>query len=135
MYCRTCGNKINDNAEICVKCGCKPLIGEDFCQSCGTKTTSQQQKCSKCGVKLKSIMSTTQKKKVVEKKGLKILGTSLIVIAVLLFIGAVINIGIGVTGDNGYESIDRGVHAANCIKLGIIPLILGIICKKVAKKK
>ena len=42
MYCRTCGNKINDNAEICVKCGCKPLIGKSYCQNCGADTTEQQ---------------------------------------------------------------------------------------------
>ena len=26
MYCRTCGSKLNDNAELCVKCGVRPLM-------------------------------------------------------------------------------------------------------------
>lgn len=26
MYCRTCGSKINDNAEICVKCGVRKML-------------------------------------------------------------------------------------------------------------
>lgn len=30
MYCRTCGNKMNDNAEICVKCGMKRNVGTDY---------------------------------------------------------------------------------------------------------
>lgn len=33
MYCKTCGNEINDNAVICVHCGCavndKKTNGED----------------------------------------------------------------------------------------------------------
>lgn len=135
MYCRTCGNKINDNAEICVKCGCKPLIGKDFCQNCGAKTLPQQQVCSKCNIKLKSTMTTTQIKKTVEKKGLKMVSTIFTVIAILLFLGAVVNMGVGMTGNNSYEAMERGIYAARCIKLGIIPLILGIICRKFAKRK
>lgn len=53
MYCRTCGNKMNDNAEICVKCGCRPLIGREFCQVCGAPTTERQELCIKCGSMLK----------------------------------------------------------------------------------
>lgn len=135
MYCRTCGNKINDNAEICMKCGCKPLIGKTFCQHCGVKTTSQQQVCTKCGVKLKSIMTTAQKRKTVEKKGLKTLGTILIVIGVLLFAGALINFGVGMTERNSYLAMERGMYAARCVKLGLVPFIIGIVCKKIAKKR
>jgi hypothetical protein len=31
MYCRTCGNEVNENAEICVHCGCRvaPAMSED----------------------------------------------------------------------------------------------------------
>ena len=57
MYCRTCGNKINDNAEICVKCGCKPLIGKSYCQNCGADTTEQQEMCTNCGSRLKTIVN------------------------------------------------------------------------------
>lgn len=38
MYCRTCGNKMNDEAVICVKCVVKRNGGKDNCQVCGTKT-------------------------------------------------------------------------------------------------
>ena len=57
MYCRTCGNKMNDNAEICVKCGVKRNVGADYCQVCGfdgeIKIVKDDGKlvweCPKCG--------------------------------------------------------------------------------------
>lgn len=52
MYCRTCGNQMNDNAEICVKCGVKKFVGTEYCQNCGAKTLEQAEICTECGVKL-----------------------------------------------------------------------------------
>ena len=54
MYCRICGEPINDKEEICVKCGCRPLNGNNYCQECGTKTTEKQEVCVKCGCRLKT---------------------------------------------------------------------------------
>lgn len=53
MYCRVCGAFLNDNAEICVKCGCRPLNGKEYCQECGAKTTEKQEMCIKCGCMLR----------------------------------------------------------------------------------
>lgn len=55
MYCRNCGGLINDKADICMKCGCRPLNGDEFCQECGAETTEKQEVCVKCGCWLKSI--------------------------------------------------------------------------------
>lgn len=52
MYCRTCGNKLHENAEVCVNCGCNPLAGKSYCQNCGAKTIEQQELCTQCGVRL-----------------------------------------------------------------------------------
>ncbi len=79
MYCRTCGNKMNDNAEICVKCGVKRNVGIDYCQVCGSRTTATMTNCRKCGARLMKAMSTTQMKKKVVSKGRKTLGTVLFV--------------------------------------------------------
>ena len=38
MYCRECGSVVNDKAEICVKCGCRPNIDHSYCQECGSPT-------------------------------------------------------------------------------------------------
>ena len=60
MYCRECGNQINDNAEICVKCGCRPLNSTEYCQVCGAKTTEKQVFCVKCGSMLKINIGKTK---------------------------------------------------------------------------
>ena len=60
MYCRTCGNKMNDNAEICVKCGVKRNVGADYCQVCGARTTASMTNCKKCGAKLMKDYQTVQ---------------------------------------------------------------------------
>lgn len=54
MYCRNCGKEINNNAEVCVNCGFKPLSEKNFCQECGAETKSKQEICVKCGVRLKN---------------------------------------------------------------------------------
>lgn len=52
MYCRECGNSINEKAEICTNCGVRPLNGDNYCQSCGEETKKEQEFCIKCGAKL-----------------------------------------------------------------------------------
>lgn len=59
MFCRNCGIEINEKAEFCVGCGCKPLSDNKFCQECGVETNAKQEICIKCGVKLKSSTSTS----------------------------------------------------------------------------
>ena len=54
MYCRTCNKEVNENAEICIQCGSKPLAGSKYCQNCGAETGPNAEVCIKCGVKLKS---------------------------------------------------------------------------------
>lgn len=64
MYCRNCGALLNDKAEICVKCGCRPLNGDEYCQECGAKTTQKLEMCIKCGCRLK--MSIGSQKSILE---------------------------------------------------------------------
>lgn len=52
MYCRNCGSEVAENAEICTKCGVRPLNSNKFCQNCGSEVTAQQEVCTKCGVRL-----------------------------------------------------------------------------------
>lgn len=53
MYCRNCGAEVPEKAEICVKCGTKPMNAAKFCWNCGTETSDAQEICVKCGVNLK----------------------------------------------------------------------------------
>jgi len=63
MYCRNCGKEINENAEICPKCGVKSLAEKNFCQNCGVETKANQEICVKCGVKLQNISDILTKSK------------------------------------------------------------------------
>ena len=60
MYCRVCGSGIKDNAEICVKCGCRLLNGSDYCQECGARTSEKQEMCTRCGCMLRKSMVKPQ---------------------------------------------------------------------------
>lgn len=52
MFCRNCGNEMDSNAAVCVKCGFKKGQGDRFCQNCGKETQSGQSVCLGCGFKL-----------------------------------------------------------------------------------
>lgn len=118
MYCRTCGSKMNDNAEICVKCGVRRNVGTDYCQVCGARTTSAMNNCRNCGAKLMKAMSTAQVKKTAVSKGKKTLGTVLLVIGIILLIAAVINLGVGITSRSYYNTVSHLGAVGRCAILG-----------------
>ena len=53
MYCRNCGEQMNDNQAICLKCGVATGTGDSFCQNCGSAVNPNQAVCLSCGVALK----------------------------------------------------------------------------------
>lgn len=53
MYCRNCGEQMNDNQAICLKCGVKVNEGNSYCASCGQPTAANAAVCTNCGVALK----------------------------------------------------------------------------------
>jgi len=52
MYCRNCGQPVDDKAIACPKCGVPPSMEKKFCSNCGTATQPNQILCVKCGVSL-----------------------------------------------------------------------------------
>ena len=54
MYCKNCGEIMNDNQAICLKCGVKTGDGNKFCANCGRETTEGAEFCLNCGVALKN---------------------------------------------------------------------------------
>lgn len=52
MYCRNCGNQMDDQASICVKCGVQVGTGTRYCPNCGAETGSGAAVCTKCGYAL-----------------------------------------------------------------------------------
>ena len=133
MYCRTCGNKVNDNAEICVKCGVRKNVGTDFCQVCGTRTLAGMTSCKKCGAKLITAMSSAQVKKKAVSKGRRILGTTILVLGVILLIVTAVHIFMGVVEDNSYSSMQSFIYAGRTSTLGVIFTICGLRLRKTKK--
>ena len=52
MYCRNCGNEMNNEAAVCVKCGVPAGKGDKFCPNCGAETSPEAVMCVACGAAL-----------------------------------------------------------------------------------
>ena len=53
MYCKNCGEILNDNQAVCVKCGAKVGDGNSFCANCANPVDSNAEVCMNCGVSVK----------------------------------------------------------------------------------
>lgn len=53
MYCKQCGEQMNENQAICLKCGVKAGEGNSFCSNCGNTVAPNAEVCLSCGVALK----------------------------------------------------------------------------------
>lgn len=53
MFCKNCGEAINENQAICVKCGVKVGDGNKFCANCGKDLPENAEVCLNCGVAVK----------------------------------------------------------------------------------
>lgn len=42
VYCKSCGNEMNENQAICLKCGCSKGTGTKYCANCGSELTPMQ---------------------------------------------------------------------------------------------
>lgn len=70
MYCRNCGNKLEDKAVACMKCGLAPLTGKKYCQSCGAETDERAIVCVKCSASLDTIKEDTPEDKLKKFKSI-----------------------------------------------------------------
>lgn len=50
MYCKTCGNQMNENQVICLNCGCSTGTGTAYCANCGGQLAPNAVVCMNCGV-------------------------------------------------------------------------------------
>lgn len=50
MFCRNCGEPMNDIQAICLKCGVEKGKGDHFCPNCGGAVNPGQDVCLGCGV-------------------------------------------------------------------------------------
>lgn len=50
MFCKACGQPINDNQAICLNCGVKAGDGNSYCANCGNPVNPNASVCLSCGV-------------------------------------------------------------------------------------
>lgn len=53
MFCKNCGENMNDNQAICLKCGVKTGEGSSYCANCGQAVAEGADVCLNCGVAIK----------------------------------------------------------------------------------
>ena len=54
MFCKNCGEQMNDNQAICLKCGVKTGQGNAYCANCGNAVAPNAEVCLTCGVAIKN---------------------------------------------------------------------------------
>ncbi|MDE6470795.1 MAG: zinc ribbon domain-containing protein [Eubacterium sp.] len=60
MYCKNCGNEINENQAICLNCGVKNGVGDKYCCHCGKEINPNAEVCLNCGMAIrKTTVSNT----------------------------------------------------------------------------
>ena len=53
MYCKNCGEQLNDEQSVCLKCGVPSGKGNSYCPNCGTQVSELAVMCVNCGKMLK----------------------------------------------------------------------------------
>lgn len=130
MYCRTCGNQMHKDAEICVKCGVRKNVGKDYCQVCGAKTLESMTTCRKCGAKLMKALSSSQMKKKAVSTGKSTFGTVLLIIGIILIFAACANLVSGMTERSMYQASQSYSACGRCAVFGGLFTGFGIRLRK-----
>ena len=55
MYCKHCGERLNENQAICVKCGVPVGKGDTYCANCGKEVATNAVVCISCGYQINDI--------------------------------------------------------------------------------
>ena len=62
MFCKNCGNQMDDAAVICVKCGVPKGSGANFCPNCGAQTAPGAFACTTCGAPVNGVVAGQEQK-------------------------------------------------------------------------
>ena len=113
MYCKNCGNLMDPNAAICVRCGCAKGTGTSYCFNCGQPTAPGAAVCTSCGCSLATGPVTGEKSKMTAG----LLG---------IFLGAfgVHNFYLGNTGKAVAQLL---ISVLSCFTLAIVSEIWGLV--------
>lgn len=117
MFCRNCGEQMNDNQAICLKCGVETGKGNAFCSNCGNPVNPNAAVCLSCGVAIKS--ATTAKN---GNSKYDVNGNDKVMMALLCFFLGGLGIHCFLLGENK-KGIFRIIMSFVCGLGGIIALI------------
>ena len=70
MFCRNCGNTLEPNAAVCLRCGVPIGKGNNFCPNCGEATHPEAVVCVKCGVGLSHTNAAAKSKLIAGRRGI-----------------------------------------------------------------
>ena len=59
MFCSKCGNEMNAEAAVCIKCGVPAGKGNNYCPNCGAQPHPEAVICVNCGVALNTQQTQT----------------------------------------------------------------------------
>lgn len=62
MYCKNCGNEMDVNAAVCVKCGVAVNVGNKYCANCGQPVLPGASACTACGAYINYVPAGSQQK-------------------------------------------------------------------------
>lgn len=62
MFCRNCGNQMDQSAAVCIKCGVPAGQGVNFCPNCNANTPPNAAVCTNCGIALPQVIDPNQQK-------------------------------------------------------------------------
>lgn len=63
-FCKNCGQPIDPQAAVCVRCGVAAGVGQAFCPNCGQQTLPGAAICTQCGCALtQPVAPSAQKSK------------------------------------------------------------------------
>lgn len=65
MYCKNCGKPMDENAAICVNCGCAKGTGLSYCANCGQPVNPSAAVCTACGAAATPAANPNAKSKLV----------------------------------------------------------------------
>lgn len=115
MYCTNCGEQMNDNQAICLKCGVKVGDGKGYCANCGGTIAENASVCLNCGVAVKGAKSGD------------LAGQDKIVMALICFFLGGIGIHNFIMGEVKKGVMKIILAVAGSVTLGITTLVCGVL--------
>ena len=73
MYCKNCGEEMNANQAICLKCGVGKGDGNSFCENCGKAVSTGAAVCLNCGASIADKKDSSSDGKLTKSKEKKLI--------------------------------------------------------------